>query len=97
MKNDDEILKDLIAGGLIGAALGALISKNNEEGAGLGALIGAAILATYKASERAKQTKVPVYVEEYGNLYLIEEDGIKKFVRKITKPTVKLSPNFKLS
>ena len=32
MKSDEEILQSLIAGGLIGAALGALLSKNREDG-----------------------------------------------------------------
>ncbi|NCU03693.1 MAG: hypothetical protein GXC73_06855 [Chitinophagaceae bacterium] len=96
MKNDDEILESLIAGGVIGAALGTLLTKNKEEGAGLGALIGAALLATYKASEKAKETNVPVYVEENGSLYLIEEGGNKKFIREIEKPKVKLQPTFKL-
>lgn len=96
MKNDEEILESLIAGGLIGAALGALLSKNKEEGATLGALAGAAILATFKANEKAMQTNLPMYVEENGNLYQIQPGGIKKFIRKIDKPSVKLQEHFKL-
>ncbi|HRD44430.1 MAG TPA: glycine zipper 2TM domain-containing protein [Ferruginibacter sp.] len=96
MKNDDEIVQDLIAGGLIGATLGTLLSKNKEEGALLGTLAGAVILATYKASEKARETNVPVYVEDKGSLYLIQQDGSKKFIRKIDKPSVKLQPHFKL-
>jgi hypothetical protein len=96
MKNDEEILKSLITGGLIGAALGILVSKNKEEGATLGALAGAAILATFKANERAMQTNVPMYIEENGNLYQIKDGGVKTFVRKIQKPSVKLPSNFKL-
>ena len=96
MKNDDEIFESLIAGGIIGAALGALVSKDNEEGAALGALAGAAILATYRASEQAKQTKLPMYLEEKGDLFLISGDGHKQFVRKIQKPTGPFRKNFKL-
>lgn len=96
MKNDDEILQSLIAGGLIGAALGALVSKNKEEGATLGALAGAAILATFKANEKAMQANVPMYVEEDGNLYLIEPGGNKIFIQKIEKPSVTLPNSFKL-
>jgi malate/lactate dehydrogenase len=96
MKNDDEILEGLIAGGVIGTALEALLSKNNNV-TGLGALIGAAILATYKAGEKARQTNVPVYVETNGNLYLVDKDGNKKFIRKIEKSAVKLKSNFKLT
>lgn len=96
MKNDEEIFESLIAGGLIGAALGALLSKNKGDGATLGALAGAAILATFKANEKAMQTKLPMYVEENGNLYQIQQGGNKKFIRKIEKPAVKLKENFKL-
>lgn len=96
MKSDEEILQSLIAGGLIGAALGALLSKNKEEGSALGALAGAAILATFKANEKAMRMNIPMYVEEDGNLYLIQSGGVKKLVRKIDKPSVKLQEHFKL-
>ena len=96
MKSDEEILQSLIAGGLIGTALGALLSKNKDEGSVLGALIGATILATYKANEKAMRMNIPMYVEEDGNLYLIQAGGIKKLVRKIDKPSVKLQAHFKL-
>jgi hypothetical protein len=95
MKNDEEIIQSLIAGGLIGAALGVLLSKNKEEGATLGALAGAAILATFKANEKAMRMNIPMYVEEDGNLY-IKSGGTKKLVRKIDKPSVKLQGRFKL-
>jgi hypothetical protein len=97
MKNDEEIFESLIAGGLIGAALGALLSKNNGGGgATLGALAGAAILATFKANEKAMQMNMPMYVEENGKLYQIQPGGIRKFIRKIDKPSVKLQEHFKL-
>ena len=96
MKNDDEIVESLIVGGLIGTALGALLAKNKGEGALLGALAGAAIIATYKASERARLTNIPMYTEEKGSLYQIQKDGSKKFIRKIEKPAVKLKEQFKL-
>ncbi len=92
MKQDDEILDSLIKGGLIGAALGALLSKNKA----LGALAGAAILATFKANEQAMQTNVPMYVEENGYLYQIEMGGIKTMIRKIEKPLIQLPQHFKL-
>ena len=96
MKNDEEVIQSLIAGGLIGAALGALVSKNKEEGATLGALAGAVLVATSRANEKAMQTKLPMYVEEKGSLYQIQQDSTKKFIRKIEKPTIKLNENFKL-
>jgi len=96
MKNDEEIFQSLILGGIISASLGALVSKSKGERPTIGALAGAAIIATFKANEKAMQTNLPMYVEEDGNLYLIQSGGIKKFIRKIEKPTIKLQENFKL-
>jgi uncharacterized membrane protein (UPF0136 family) len=96
MKNDEEILESLISGGFIGAALGLLISKNKEKGTILGALAGAAIVATFRANEKANETKIPMVVEENGNLYQINEEGKKTLIRRINKSLVKLPQNFKL-
>ena len=96
MENDEEIMQSLIAGGLIGAALGALVSKNKDEGATLGALAGAAILATFRANEKSMQTNLPMHVEENGSLYQVQSGGVRKFIRKIDKTSVKLPKNFKL-
>jgi len=95
MKSDNEILESLIAGGLIGAALGALISKNKTEGSTIGAIAGAALLATYKANEKAQTLRIPMHVEEEGTLFEIQPDGSKNFIRKIEKPA-KLNEHFKL-
>lgn len=96
MKNDDEILESLIKGGLIGMAVGTLLSKNKGEGATLGALIGAAILGTYKANQKATATHVPMVIEKNGKLYQIEADGSKHYLRDIEKPNVQLQEHFKL-
>jgi hypothetical protein len=96
MKNDEEIMESLIAGGLIGASLGALLSNNKGDGALLGALAGAAILATFKANEKAMEMNIPMFVEENGNIYQVQTGGIKKFIRKIDKPSLKLQQHFKL-
>ena len=94
--NDENIFQSLITGGLIGAALGALVSKNKEDGATIGALAGAVILATYKANEQAQKTNLPVYVEEDGKLYAIQPGGKKTFLKIIPKPNITISEHFKL-
>ena len=97
MKNDDEIIASLIAGGVIGAAIGALLSDNKDKGATLGGLIGATMLGTYKANEKARATQVPMVIEENGKLYEIQQNGVKKFLRSSEQPTVKLQKHFKLN
>jgi hypothetical protein len=97
MKNDQEILQFLIKGGLIGGALGALLSKEKAEGTLLGALAGAAIFATFNANEAAQKTNVPMYVVEDGYLYQIDEIGKKTQIRKVEKPKIQLEKHFKLT
>ena len=95
MKSDKEILESLLLDGLIGGTIGTLLSSNEEEDATIGAIAGAAILATYKATEKAKQSNIPMYLEENGNLYKIYSDQ-KEFIKKIEKPNVKLERKFLL-
>ena len=99
MSEEDDILKSLIAGGAIGAALGALLSLNNKEkgeGAVLGMIVGAVILSTFKANEKAKKMNLPVYVVENGKLMEILAGGEKRFIRYIERPTIQLPEHFKL-
>jgi len=96
MKEESSVIESLIKGGLIGAAMGALLSKDKEDGAVLGAILGAAVSATLKANEEAKKTNLPIYVEEEGNLYEIDALGNKNFIRTIKKPTKQWPDQFKL-
>lgn len=96
MEQDDKILENLITAGVVGAALGALLSKDKREGATLGALAGAAILATFRANEEAKKSNLPLILEEEGSLYEIYPNGERKFLRKIEKPNITLPSQFKL-
>lgn len=96
MATDENRMDSLIAGGLIGAALGAFLSKDKEEGALAGALLGAAIAATAQASEAAKNSKVPFLLEEQGKLYEVQPSGEKRFVKNISKPSRQLPDTFKL-
>ena len=96
MNSEENTIKSLVAGGLIGAALGALLSKDKEDGSIIGALLGVAFSATLAANEEAKKTKIPVYEEENGKLYAINPGGEKFFIKDIQKPTIKLPKRFKL-
>ncbi len=96
MKKDDDILKSLIAGGFIGAALGALLSKNKNNGGTIGALAGAVILATYRANENAQKTNIPVFIEENGIVYEVNSKGEKKFIKKIQESRKPVPEKFQL-
>jgi len=86
-KEDDEILESLILGGIIGAGLGTLLSK--EKGTVIGAVAGAAVLASYKANLKAKKTNLPVFVMEDGVIYSVTSKGKRKLIKKIEKQTIK--------
>ncbi len=96
MKTDEQIVESLVAGGLIGASLAALLSKNKEEGATVGAIAGAALLATYRANEQAVKTNVPVMIEENGKLFVLHPEGRKEFIREIPRKPFHLQKRFKL-
>lgn len=96
MKSDDQILESLIAGGVIGAALVDLISKDTAEGAMLGVIAGAAILATYQASEKARLANLPVLAEENGKLYEIRSGGQKRYLKDLPKKFTLSRKKFKL-
>ena len=84
MAEKDKTLDTLIAGGFIGAALGALLSKDKDEGAIIGALLGAAFAATHNANEEAKKTKLPLKFTENGKLYELLPSGEKRFIKNVT-------------
>jgi hypothetical protein len=96
MSKEDDVFKSLIAGGHIGAGLGALLTNKKKDDTILGAIAGAAIMATLKASEEAKVINFPVHIVEEGNLYERMPDGTKKFVRTIRSSNKKYQSNYKL-
>jgi len=95
MNNDAEILESLIAGGVIGAALAAILTRN-KDAAGIGAIAGAAILASYKANEIARRSSVPLVVEEGNALYEIIPGGDKRFIKKIYRSKKTIPQKFTL-
>jgi hypothetical protein len=97
--SDDDLLKLLIQGGLIGGSLVALLSnkENAEENISIGALVGAAILASYKANLNAKKTNLPVYEKQGDSIFAIYPDGTKKFIKKIEPINIIVPNRFKLS
>lgn len=97
MKNDDEIIQDLVKGGIIGATLGAMISKTNQkEGALIGAIAGAAALATYKANQRAIESNVPFLIESGDTIFEVLPNGQRKFIKHIDKSKKTIPSTFKI-
>lgn len=89
-------IEQLIKGGLLGAILGAWLSKSKEDGALLGAIIGAAVFATKNANKEALQTKQPFMVVVNGKMYEIQPTGEKKFIKDLEAPTNDFPVHFRL-
>ncbi len=78
----NDLIENAIAGGLIGAALGALLTgrRGNTIVAGL---LGAAIGASIKAQRKVENIGLPVYYEEEGVIYKVFSDGTKEKVKEV--------------
>ncbi len=94
-KNKDEIIERALAGGLIGAALGALLTGKTKDTLAA-TLLGAAIGASVKALNEAKENNLPVLIEENGILYQLNPDGSKKHVKKLKRSNKHIPPHFQI-
>lgn len=95
-KQKDKHIESLIAGGVIGASLGALISTSKGPGAVLGGIAGAAILASLEAYERARETGLSMVLEENDILYEIRSNGRKKKIKNLPAQNTALRKRFDL-
>lgn len=80
--------------GLNGAALGAFLTGKKKSTL-IAKLLGAAIAAAIQAQKEARENNVPYIIEENGFLYKIHPDGTQKRIRKVKKPSYKITkPKF---
>lgn len=74
--------------------------KNDKEelGTALGiiAIAALAIWASKRAYKSARETNVPLVIEEGEALYELFPDGSKRLIKKLTKVNRNLPPNFTL-
>lgn len=94
-KKKQEIIDGAIAGGIIGAALGALLTGKGKSTI-ISALAGAAIGASIKAKQEAKKLDVPVMYEEEGTIYRVYPDGTKELVKELDKSTTTIPQSFSI-
>lgn len=95
-KEKEEIIDSLVAEGIIGAALGLLLSNDKTSGTLVGGLAGAALFGSLKANEQAKKTEIPMLVEEDHVIYQVNKNGQKKVYKTIPKRKHNLPNKFKL-
>ena len=93
MERDAQLIEAAILGGLVGAALEALIT-GGKKNSGLGALAGAVISASLKANEEALATNIPLILKENNALYEVRSNGRKRVIRQIPKNSKPIPKKF---
>lgn len=88
MNEDEKVFESLLLGGIIGASLANILKEDTTVGAI--AIAGAVILATYRASEKAEKSKVPIIKVEKNRLFIIKPDGTKKYVKLLSEKSQKV-------
>ena len=88
-------IENAIAGGVIGAALGALFLGGKKSTVGA-ALLGAAIGAAATALDEARENEMSVLVEEDGVLYELLPNGKRKRIRSMNKKPLMVPSEFTL-
>jgi hypothetical protein len=86
MKQEDRDTRiaNALAGGLVGAALGALLTEKGS-GTMAAALLGAAIGASVTALEEVKEAEQPRVYLKNGKIYRVYPDGSIEYVRTIRR------------
>lgn len=95
-KKEKDIFDSLVMGGVIGAALGALLSKDKGTGTALGSIAGAAILASFQATENAAKTEIPLVQEIDNALYEVYSNGTKKLIKQLPRSDKRIPKKFTL-
>lgn len=94
-QNREEIIENALAGGLIGAALGAALTGRGDRSI-IAALVGAAIGASITAQKEAEEMEVPVVYENDGVIYKVYPDGHKEVIKRIKKNQIPVPREFRL-
>ena len=94
-ENQIDLIEGALAGGLIGAALGALITGKTK-GAIISAIAGAAIGASWKAFQESKKLDIPFLFEKDGIIYKQMPNGDIVKVKELEKSTTEIPRNFSL-
>lgn len=88
-----EIIEGAIAAGLVGAALGALLTGKSK-GAIAAGIAGAAIGASIKATRRAERLQLSYLYEENGIIYRANPDGTRSEVKRLTRNEIDIPVKF---
>ncbi len=91
----DKIIEGALVGGVVGAALGAIITGQSK-GSMTAMLVGAAIGATVNAKKEADEFQLTRLAEIDGKIYKIAPDGTKKLIKSIARTPNTIPDTFTL-
>lgn len=94
-KNKHEIIEGFLAGGLIGASLGAILTGKKKETI-VASLVGAAIGASIIAQKEAESLTTPIMYEENGRIYKRYANGSIEFVKDLPKSRAVIPSTFSI-
>lgn len=95
-KSKEDLIESALLLMAIGSALGSVLTGKSRNTIAA-AIAGAAIGASLKAIEEAKEISTPVMYEENGKIYKVYSDGKKEYVKTIKKSKVKVPSTFSIA
>lgn len=95
IKNRNEQISDLISSGVVGVALGKILTGKSEKTL-IASLVGIAVTATYKAFKLSKEIS-PVLIIDNKTVYEIDKNDNRKFIKHLPKLDVEIPDTFKIA
>lgn len=94
-KNRSEQISELISAGIVGAALGKILTgkKGNTI---IWGLVGIAVAATYNAF-KASTKSAPVLIIDNGDVFEVDKYGKRKFIKHLPKIDAEIPDTFKIA
>jgi len=93
-KSRDEQISEYISAGVVGAALGKILTGQNEK-AVIAGLVGIAATATYNAF-KASAKNSPVLIIDDRKIYEVDSHGNRKFIKHLPRIDSKIPDTFKV-
>lgn len=93
MNQDVKIFEALITEGIIGPSLANIIKGETNAGK----IANAVILATYKASQRAEKSNLPLIKVDKNRLFISNPNGTKKYLKLLPAKCKNVPSKFTLT
>lgn len=93
--NRSEQISELISAGIVGTALGKILTGKKETSR-ISGLVGIAVTATYKAFKSSTEN-APVLIIDNRNVYEVDKHGNRTFIKHLPQLDVEIPESFKIA